>query len=174
VPENPLDVVATERLDLVLLPRDWLAAIHDGNAAPDLGFTDPFGFLADEAELVAIRLDQLAARPADAPWLLRAIVLRDTGAAVGHVNFHGAPDERGAVEIGYTVVPEMRRHGIARETARGMWHWAAVNGATVLRASVAPDNEPSQRLIRAEGFSYVGDQIDEIDGVEQVFERPVR
>ena len=174
MPENSLDVVATERLDLVLLPRDWLAAVRDGISPPDLGFTDQFGFLADEAELVALRLDQLAAHPADAPWLLRAIVLRDTGAAVGHVNFHGAPDERGAVEIGYTVVPQMRRQGIARETAHGMWEWAALNGATVLRASIAPDNEPSQRLIRAEGFVYVGDQVDEIDGVEQVFERTVR
>ena len=173
MPEISLDVVATERLDLVLLPREWLSVVHSGGPPPDLGFTDPYGFLADEHDLVGIRLDQLATRPTDAPWLLRAIVLRETGAAVGHVNFHGAPDERGAVEIGYTVVPQMRRLGVARETARAMWDWAAANGATLLRASVAPDNEPSQRLIRAEGFTYIGDQVDEVDGVEQVFERPV-
>ncbi len=167
------DVMATPRLALILLPREWLEAWREQRPLPDLGFEDPFGFLADDARLVEMRLAQLDAEPADAPWLLRAIVERATGAAVGRINFHSRPDDHGAVEIGYTVVPAHRRRGIAREAARALWRWAAEHGALVLRASVAPGNEASQRLIRSEGFVHVGDQIDEVDGVEQVFERPV-
>ena len=42
----------------------------------------------------------------------------------------------------------------------------------VLRASISPDNEPSLALIRKAGFVEVGSQIDEIDGLELIFEKP--
>ena len=38
-------------------------------------------------------------------------------------------------------------------------------------ASVSPHNTPSLALIRVFGFRRVGEQIDEIDGLEWVFER---
>ena len=54
-----------------------------------------------------------------------------------------------------------------------MWDWAAQHGARILRASISPDNEPSLALIRRAGFVEVGSQIDEIDGLELIFEKPV-
>ena len=41
------------------------------------------------------------------------------------------------------------------------------------RASVGPDNAPSRTLILAHGFAEVGEQWDEEDGLEIIFERPV-
>jgi RimJ/RimL family protein N-acetyltransferase len=35
---------------------------------------------------------------------------------------------------------------------------------------VAPDNAPSQAIIRKLGFEFRGQQIDEIDGPEDIFE----
>lgn len=77
------------------------------------------------------------------------------------------------VEIGYQVLAEHRRCGYATEAAQGMWDWAAQHGARVLRASIAPENVPSLALVRRAGFDEVGQQIDEIDGLELVFEKPV-
>jgi len=37
---------------------------------------------------------------------------------------------------------------------------------------VSPDNEPSLNLVRKLGFAQTGSQIDEIDGLELVFELP--
>ena len=164
--------VRTERLDLVLLDRAWLQAYADGKPLPDLGFADPDDILSDSAELVRWRLAQIAADPSEEPWLLRAIVNRDEAVAVGYVNFHAPPDERGMVEIGYTIVPSRRRQGYASEAADGMWRWAAEHGARILRASISPDNEPSLALIGKAGFVEVGSQIDEIDGLELIFEKP--
>jgi len=168
----PEATIPTERLDLVLLTRAWLQALADGAPVPDLGFTDPDGILSDSGSLVRWRLDQLAANPAEEPWLLRAIVLRERADAVGYANFHAPPDARGMVEIGYTIVPSQRRNGYATEAANGMWDWAARHGARILRASIRPDNEPSLALIRRAGFVEVGSQIDEIDGLELIFEKP--
>jgi len=40
-----------------------------------------------------------------------------------------------------------------------------------VRASVAPGNAPSLGLIAPLGFVHIGEQIDERDGLELVFER---
>lgn len=165
--------ISTERLDLVVLTATWLQAHVKGEALPDLGFFDPDAFLSGAQFVVNLRLEQLAHDPAQEPWLLRAIVLRDSATAVGYANFHAPPDERGMVEIGYQVLPLHRRRGYASEAARGMWDWAARHGARVLRAAVAPDNVPSLALVRNAGFVEVGRQMDDIDGLELIFEKEV-
>jgi RimJ/RimL family protein N-acetyltransferase len=42
---------------------------------------------------------------------------------------------------------------------------------SIVRASIAPGNTPSLRIAERLGFVQVGEQIDEIDGLELVFER---
>ena len=94
------------------------------------------------------------------------------GEAVGYANFHAPPDDRGMVEIGYQVVAHLRGRGYASEAAAAMWQWAADHGARVLRASIAPSNAPSIALVERAGFRHVGQQYDEVDGLELLWERP--
>ena len=42
-----------------------------------------------------------------------------------------------------------------------------------MRASVSPDNAPSRDLVLSEGFVAVGEQMDEEDGLEIVYDRSV-
>jgi RimJ/RimL family protein N-acetyltransferase len=165
--------IRTARLDLVLLPRAWLVAHVGGDPLPDLGFDDPHHVLRRSEGLVAMRAEQLAADPAQEPWLLRMMVRRGRGRgeAIGYTNFHAPPDDRGMVEIGYQVEANLRGQGYAGEAATAMWDWAARHGARVLRASIAPDNAPSIALVRRAGFQPVGEQIDDVDGPEIIWER---
>ena len=171
--------ISTRRLDLVLLTRAWLDAYAAGALLPDLGFTDPHDVLRGKQGLVRMRVDQLAADPTQEPWLLRMMVLRTgeagepAGSAIGYANFHAPPDERGMVEIGYQVEAHLRGRGFASEAATAMWAWAGRHGARILRASIAPDNAPSIALVRRAGFRQVGEQIDDIDGLEVIWEREV-
>ncbi len=170
--EDACAPIRTERLDLVLLTRAWVDAYVEGSRLPDLGFRDPDGFVGGSEYVVHLRAEQLRHAPDHEPWLLRAMVLRAAGTAVGYANFHAPPDERGMVEIGYQVVPRHRRRGYATEAAQGMWGWAGRHGARVLRAAIAPDNEASLAMVARAGFVRVGVQQDEVDGEELVFERP--
>jgi RimJ/RimL family protein N-acetyltransferase len=72
------------------------------------------------------------------------------------------------VEIGYATAEQHRRQGLAGEMARGLIAWAAERGATACLASVRPDNVASLALVRSMGFARVGEQIDEIDGLEWI------
>ena len=134
-------------------------------------------WLLEEGWLWRIRLRQLQDTPEDLPWIARpAIALEgeEAGEVVGHLGFHGAPDEEGRVEVGYTIDPAYRRRGHARALlAQAIETLEASNVVHVLRASISPDNEASLATIRGFGFEKVGEQWDEEDGLETIYERTV-
>lgn len=114
-----------------------------------------------------IRLKQRAAEPEEQRWQVRAMIARHPRLVVGSAGFHGPPDDRGRVEIGFHVVVAERRKGYAREGARALLESAAaVGGARTCAASVSPRNEPSLALVRAWASRVWGAQIDEVDGLE--------
>ena len=147
----------------------------DGARRAAGGIPLPEEFLND-TWLWTLRLGQLIGEPAQAPWLVRAVLAGDgpgAGRVVGHAGFHGAPDERGMVEIGYRIVPDHRRHGYAQAAVTELLAYAREHGARIARASISPDNPRSLRIAARFGFVRVGEQMDEIDGRELVFERPL-
>jgi ribosomal-protein-alanine N-acetyltransferase len=131
-------------------------------------------WLADElGGALDIWVNRLTRDPAAAPWMARAMVLAEPGGrrVIGSIGFHGPPDAAGRLEVGYSVDPPHRRQGFAREAVRAMFDWAHEHhGIRHFLASISPDNGPSLALARGFGFIKVGEQMDEIDGLEYVFE----
>ncbi|KAK3182375.1 hypothetical protein K4F52_006378 [Lecanicillium sp. MT-2017a] len=129
-----------------------------------------------------MRVAQLEREPADAIWVTRLLVLEDDDSSdgcaqgkttvVGRAGFHGRPDdERGMVEVGYSIDPLHRRRGHARAALEILLAVArADERVTVVRASVGPWNEASRALVVGFGFVEVGEQWDEEDGREIVYE----
>ena len=171
------DVIRSERLELPLLslPQLERLAAGDGEAvAAELGAVLPAPWVAEVSWLAALRAQQLRLRPGDGPWLLRPIlVVGSDGSrtAIGYLNFHAAPNADGQVEVGYTLLPEARGNGYAIEAVRAAFDWARrEHGVHRFRAAVAPDNERSRNLILKLGFQQTGEQWDEVDGLELVYE----
>jgi ribosomal-protein-alanine N-acetyltransferase len=85
--------------------------------------------------------------------------------------FHGAPNSDGMVEIGLGIQEGFRNFGYAKESLLGMWRWALEDAQVqVLRYTVGVNNAPSIKVIDSFGFDYKGEQIDEEDGPESIFE----
>lgn len=166
-------VIASRRLDLFVIPLDVLKKVRD-RCRNELA--DTFGMAVattwmDGMEGRADLWIQRRMDPAlDPSWLARAIALRETHTVIGHMGFHLPPDSRGMVEIGYTIEPDYRHQGYAREAALVLASAAAAHGAAILRASVSPENTPSLAVIAHLGLKKVGVQEDEKDGTEVVFE----
>ncbi len=167
------DSIATPRLRLVPLTPSLLRAVAGADLAEverQLGARVGTGW--DAGVPAKLRLEQLAADASEQPWLVRAIVTATPRQLVGCVGFHAPPDDDGRVEIGYDIVASERGNGYAREGIRALLDWAWATGRVrTCVASVSPHNAPSLGLIRSFGFRQVGEQIDEIDGLELVFER---
>jgi RimJ/RimL family protein N-acetyltransferase len=169
--------VRSARLEMVLLSLQQLDRVAGGEVASlatalDAAFSGDW--LEEVRWLASMRARQVRLRPGDAPWLLRAIIRSESGQpreAIGHLNFHGAPDPSGQVEIGYTLLPGARGQGFAIEAVRAMFAWATrVHGVRRFRASVAPDNARSLNLIGKLGLVQTGEQWDPEDGRELVYE----
>jgi len=157
----------------VLVSVDQLLARAASDGPVPLGYDDPTDVLRPEDSPLRHRVPQVLADPSVNPWLVRITVLRDTGEIVGLVNFPAPPDADGMVEIGYRVIPEFRRRGFATEMARTMWAYAATHpDVRTLRATFSPGNDGSRSIIEGAGLVLVGEQIDEEDGLELVYEIP--
>jgi [ribosomal protein S5]-alanine N-acetyltransferase len=93
---------------------------------------------------------------------------------VGRIGFHGKPDERGMMEVGYEMEPVHQRRGHARAAMRIMVDVArAIQGVNVLRASVVEENWISRRVVEGEGLRKVGRERHERRGLEDIFEMDV-
>jgi RimJ/RimL family protein N-acetyltransferase len=162
--------VCLQLLDATVLQR--LIACDLPGARDAAGVELPAEFLAD-TWLWTLRLGQLIGEPACAPWLVRAVIVAEgeaAGTVVGHAGFHGPPDPRGMVEVGYRITPEHRRRGHARAALGELLAYARARGAKHARASISPDNAASLALAGSYGFTQIGEQVDEVDGRELVFE----
>ena len=73
----------------------------------------------------------------------------------------------------YGVDPEFRRRGYARAMLRELLRRAAAEAdVRTVRASIRPDNTASLATIAGHGFVHVGEQWDEEDGLEHLYEVP--
>jgi RimJ/RimL family protein N-acetyltransferase len=117
------------------------------------------------------RSRQVAADPASASWVTGVIWDEQQQRAVGRAGYHGPPDAAGMVEIGHAVVPADRRRGYARAALEALLRRAADEPLVrTVRVTISPDNLPSIRLVSRYGFVQVGQQWDDEDGLEVVYE----
>jgi ribosomal-protein-alanine N-acetyltransferase len=169
--------IHTARLELVSMPLAFMEALLAGDTAAAgeaVGAEVPDNLRGNLEDFLRYRLAQVRADPSIRRWLGRAMVLTEPDGArrvIGTIGFHGPPDDRERLEIGYSVQERYRRQGFAREAVRAMLDWAAgEHGIHRFIASISPANEPSLALTRSFGFVRTGEQMDEIDGLELVFE----
>jgi ribosomal-protein-alanine N-acetyltransferase len=171
-------LIATERLELHHIPADGLIELFeiksDIKAIAGRDFTNPHQVLIHDSGPLAWRVPQVKEDPSTNKWFVRSIVLRESREIVGSTSFHGVPDEAGMVEIGIGIEEAFWGKGYAREALRGMWLWVADQcGVEILRYTVSPTNAPSVKIIQHFGFTYKGQQMDEIDGPEDIYEMSV-
>jgi RimJ/RimL family protein N-acetyltransferase len=122
-----------------------------------------------------MRSRQVEEDPGSAAWVTGVIWDERHQVAVGRAGYHGPPDPSGMVEIGYAVDPEFRRRGYARAALEALLERAAGEPRVrTVRASISPDNVASYRLAAQYGFTRVGEQWDDEDGLEIVYEVDAR
>jgi RimJ/RimL family protein N-acetyltransferase len=105
-------------------------------------------------------LGQLEAAPEEVGWFgWYGVAARQEGGGpvlVASGGFIGPPED-GAVEIGYSVLPQFYRKGYATEMAGALVRWVLSQpGVKQVAAESLADNEPSVRLLHNLGFRETG------------------
>jgi RimJ/RimL family protein N-acetyltransferase len=168
-------VIDTPRLELHHLSVQGIIDLYelkvDEAAIAGRTFTNPYQNLVKESGPLAWRVPQVKVDPSINKWFVRFIVLKETQEVIGSTSFHGAPDGEGMVEIGLEIEEALQGNGYAKEALTGMWRWVCqFPEVKKLRYTVSPSNVPSIAVIKYFDFEYQGQQMDEIDGPEDIYE----
>lgn len=153
-------ILRTARLELVAatLPlvetdlhrRDELPALLNAEIAP--GWPPP---LYDVTAMEGIKRS-LEADPNPDGWTAWYWITREPRLLIGLSGFKSRPRD-GAVELGYSLVPEFQGHGFATEVVGAMAQWAFERGVERVFAETLPELMTSQRVLLKNGFRFVGE-----------------
>ena len=114
-------------------------------------------------EILAQTLDLLTRDPRPEPW---GSYLASVGAeTVGICAFKAAPDAEGTVEIAYMTFPAHEGRGHATAMAAALVDVAAAPGALLVIAHTLREDNASNRVLKRNGFAFVGDVMDPEDGL---------
>jgi len=168
-------VIDTPRLELHHLTAAEIISLFEDPENTwiykDKSYTNPYRQLVDDSGPLAWRVPQVKVDPGVNKWFIRWIVLKITNEIIGSSSFHGAPNENGMIEIGLGIDQKFQKQGFGFEALTGMWGWVcAQEGVKTLRYTVSISNLASIALVNKFGFTRVGEQLDEIDGPEEIYE----
>ena len=136
------------------------------------GFSNPYKHLIEGPSPLVHRIPRVKKEPSFAEiGLVLAIA---NGEIIGSAGFHDFPDANGMIEIGFGIVPERQRQGYGIELLHGMWKAISERSdVKILRYTVSPENEASMHVIKKLDFELIGEQMDEEDGLELIYELSV-
>lgn len=162
----------TDRLVCQPLTLENYAEFENGNEPKWLGFSNPYKHLIEGPSPLVHRIPRVKKDPTFAEiGLVLAIA---NGEIIGSAGFHDFPDKNGMIEIGFGIVPERQRQGFGIELLHGMWRAISERSdVKILRYTVSPENEASMHIINKLGFNLIGEQMDEDDGLELIYELPI-
>lgn len=161
----------TERLICRSLTLHEYEIFENGNEPAWQDFSNPFRHLIEGPNPLKFRIPRVKAEPDFAEIGLVLAISKAERILVGSAGFHDFPDHNGMIEIGFGIVPERQNRGFGRELLSGMWKMiSSREDVKIFRYTVSPDNKPSLHIIKKLGFIHKGEQVDEEDGLELIFE----
>ena len=105
-------------------------------------------------------IEQLSKPKADGRWYTHYFVLQSKTSApdvvVGAGGYTGAPDAAGTVGIGYSILPEFQRRGLATEAALGLIQNAFLKQVKVVSADTLESDPKSGGVLLKCGLKEVG------------------
>ena len=157
-------MIETKNLQLIPCEPLHLVTILNGKKGlePLLGISVPDTWPVFPEAMPYI-YEKLRDDPTSVGWWTYLFVHAGDRVLAGEGGLKGKPDESNVVEIGYAIIPEYRRRGLATEAARGLTGWAFShpNVSTVV-AETLPDGYGSIRVLEKLGMRLV-------DATDKVF-----
>jgi ribosomal-protein-alanine N-acetyltransferase len=129
------------------VPRDWPPPLNDDSSK-------------------AFTLGYLAENPDAAGWAAWYFLLTGTAdekaKAIGIGGFKGRPSGQGIVEVGYSIMPDYQRLGLASEAVATLVAWAFSHPEVqIVTAETVPTLVASIRVLEKNGFKLLSEPPEE-------------
>jgi ribosomal-protein-alanine N-acetyltransferase len=107
----------------------------------------------DLLDFLPVYAEMLKNDPALDGWGIWLMIDPAERMVIGDLGYKGAPDEYGAVEIGYSILPAYRRRGLTFEAVQALVRWAFTErGVKAVQAECLADNVGSVRILEKLGM----------------------
>lgn len=134
------------------IPEDWPPPLNDENSLKWF-------------------LDFLKRNPAGAGWGMWYFSHKEDKTLIGNGGFKGFPDNRGDVELGYSILPAYQKKGYATEAVSGLINWAFSNDKVQrIIADTLPELQASINVLQKSGFDFAGEG-DEMGTIRFILEK---
>ena len=161
----------TQRLSCRPLALSEYETFARGDEPQWLDFSNPYKHLVEGPSPLSFLIPRVLKDTSFADIGLILAIEKSSGILVGSAGFHDFPNDGGMIEIGFGIVPEKQGVGFGQELLLGMWKMITRDQRVkVLRYTVSPENAPSLHIINKLEFHHLGEQFDEEDGVELIYE----
>lgn len=148
--------IETTRLILIPMTLEVTKSLLDGDykEVEKLGIRPDENWPSDDTkDILPVILGSLEKSKIPSGFEAWMIVKKDNMQVIGDIGFHGEPDEKGEVEVGYGLVEKERGKGIGFESLQAIMEW--VNSQTsvkVIKADCLIENMPSIRILEKVGM----------------------
>jgi len=154
-------VIRTARLELVPATEASLTAALESPVALSraLDAVVPATWPPQFLDAGALEWTLERVRQAPGPWWMYfAVLTAPRRMLAGTCGYKGPPDAAGLVEVGYGVVAELQRRGLATEMTHALVDAAfALPQVTAVLAETLPELIASQGVLRKAGFTLTGE-----------------
>jgi len=150
-----MPIIETENLILHTFTKEMMKAIlhHQPEKLPFKQAKDwP---LPVYLELFPYKIDRFTVKPEEESWEW-IIVHKKDKVIIGDIGFKGGPNEKGEIDIGYSIVPEYRGKGYATESGKALVQWGlSQQNVKKVTATCNPHNFASKRVLEKIGLHVV-------------------
>jgi RimJ/RimL family protein N-acetyltransferase len=161
-----LDNIYCERLRLVPVTLQITRTLLENNKSElnKLGLNaDNQWPTVDTMDILPIINDTLSRDKEPSGFEFWMIVKNETMQVIGDIGFHGKPNEKGEVTVGYGIIGTERGKGYGYEALKAIMEWLNTKeNVKIVKADCLITNEPSARILKKVGMKETGKDLEYI------------
>ncbi|QGQ44978.1 GNAT family N-acetyltransferase [Metabacillus sediminilitoris] len=157
--------IMTERLKIITFTVEMMEALLKGH--DELRKLIPYCIapewpLEEYKQLFLYKINRFHNFPHENEWE-GIIIHKSDNCIIGDMGFKGGPNEKGIIDIGYSIVPRYRGKGYATEMGKAMVEWGLSQpGVNKAIATCNSDNFASIRVLEKIGFHITKKSADKL------------
>lgn len=150
--------VITDRLKIITFEVQMIKALLEGPEQLEklIPYQVPAEYPMDVyKQFFPYKIERFSGYPEENIWE-GLIINRENQTVIGDIGYKGGPDEKGEINLGYSVLPRFQGQGFATEAAAAMVEWGlAQPGVKKVTATCSPENTASIRVLQKAGLKQL-------------------
>lgn len=157
--------VKTKRLQVITFEVAMIKALLEGAKELEkmIGYAVPADYPMDVyKQFFPYKIDRFSKLPEENKWE-GLIIDSETATVIGDIGYKRGPNDKGEIDLGYSILPDYQGRGFATEAAAGMVAWGLKQpGVEKIIATCSPENKASIRVLQKAGLQQVREDPDSI------------